>query len=209
MPSKALIEAANAYYRRGALEAFGIRGSESLRVDLPAVLRRVRTLRDHFIAGPESIRDELGERAVSGRARLEGPGRLSVNGGSVEARAFILAPGSRPVLPEPWKAFGDRLLTTDTIFEQEDLPRRMAGEAAGVLRIHAERDSGVLVGAELCAPAAEHLAHLLALAVERGLTVSDMLAMPFPPGARRRPARSAAVTCAGAPGCWRLRPLRL
>jgi dihydrolipoamide dehydrogenase len=56
---------------------------------------------------------------------------------------------------------------------------RMAGEAAGVLRIHAKRDSGVLVGAELCTPAAEHLAHLLALAVERELTVSDMLAMPF------------------------------
>ena len=28
-------------------------------------------------------------------------------------------------------------------------------------------------------PAAEHLAHLLALAVERGLTVADLLAMPF------------------------------
>ncbi|MGA4607087.1 hypothetical protein [Pseudoalteromonas maricaloris] len=31
----------------------------------------------------------------------------------------------------------------------------------------------------MCAPAAEHLSHLLALAIQRQLTVHDMLAMPF------------------------------
>ena len=56
---------------------------------------------------------------------------------------------------------------------------RMAQTAAGVLRVHAERDTGRLLAAEICAPAAEHLAHLLALAVERQMTVADMLAMPF------------------------------
>jgi len=35
------------------------------------------------------------------------------------------------------------------------------------------------LAAEMCAPAAEHLAHLLALAVEQSLTAADMLAMPF------------------------------
>jgi dihydrolipoamide dehydrogenase len=38
---------------------------------------------------------------------------------------------------------------------------------------------GRLLGAEMCVPAAEHLAHLLALAVERSLTVHDMLRLPF------------------------------
>jgi dihydrolipoamide dehydrogenase len=56
---------------------------------------------------------------------------------------------------------------------------RMAQTAAGLLRVHAERDSGRLLAAEMCVPSAEHLAHLLALAVERGMTVADMLAMPF------------------------------
>jgi dihydrolipoamide dehydrogenase len=55
----------------------------------------------------------------------------------------------------------------------------MAQTAAGLLRVHAERDSGRLLAAEMCVPSAEHLAHLLALAVERGMTVADMLAMPF------------------------------
>ena len=39
----------------------------------------------------------------------------------------------------------------------------MAQTAAGILRIHAERETGRLLAAEMCAPGAEHLAHLLAL----------------------------------------------
>ncbi|MDP3123370.1 MAG: FAD-dependent oxidoreductase, partial [Thiobacillus sp.] len=49
----------------------------------------------------------------------------------------------------------------------------------GVLRVYAARDDARILGAEMCAPAAEHLAHLLALAIHRGLSVHDLLAMPF------------------------------
>ena len=125
MPSKAPIEAANAFHRRSTFEEFGIRGAEALRTDVPAVLARVRRMRDGFVKGPESVREKLGKRALSGQARLLGPGRLEVNGETVEARAIILAPGSSPVVPGPWRAFGERILTTDTLFEQEDLPRRI------------------------------------------------------------------------------------
>lgn len=41
MPSKALIEVANAFHRRKVFEAFGVSGAEGLTVDIPAVLRRV------------------------------------------------------------------------------------------------------------------------------------------------------------------------
>ena len=47
------------------------------------------------------------------------------------------------------------------------------------MRVYADRDTGRILGAEMCVPAAEHLAHLLALAIERQLTVAEMLAMPF------------------------------
>ncbi|EGR4407474.1 hypothetical protein H2663_12365 [Vibrio cholerae] len=49
----------------------------------------------------------------------------------------------------------------------------------GVMRIYADCDNYRILGAEMCAPAAEHLAHLLALAIYRELTVHDMLAMSF------------------------------
>ena len=135
MPSKALIEAANAFHRREAFDEFGIRGADGLRADIPAVLARVRKMRDQFVKGPESVPEKLGDRAVSGRARLLGPGRVAVNDDEIEARAIILAPGSRPVVPGPWRAFGDRILTTDTLFEQQDLPQRIAVIGMGAIGV--------------------------------------------------------------------------
>jgi dihydrolipoamide dehydrogenase len=135
MPSKALIEAANAFHRRHAFDVFGISGADSLRADIPAVLARVRKMRDGFVKGLKSVPDKLGKRAVSGRARLLGPGRLKVNGEEIEARAIILAPGSRPVVPGPWAGFGDRILTTDSLFEQADLPRRIAVIGMGAIGV--------------------------------------------------------------------------
>ena len=135
MPSKALIEAANAVHRRHALDAFGIDGADGLRADIPAVLARVRALRDDFVKGPSSVPDKLGERAIAGRARLAGPGAVEVDGQRIEARAIILAPGSRPIVPGPWQALGDRLLTSDALFEQTDLPRRIAVIGLGAIGI--------------------------------------------------------------------------
>lgn len=135
MPSKALIEAANAFHRRGTFEEFGIRGGEGLRADIPAVLARVREMRDEFVKGPEGVPEKLGDRALSGRARLLGPGRVDVNGQEIAARAIILAPGSRPVVPDPWRKFGDRILTTDSLFEQQDLPRRIAVIGMGAIGV--------------------------------------------------------------------------
>lgn len=55
---------------------------------------------------------------------------------------------------------------------------RIHGENAGGLRLHADR-SGRLRGAEMFGPECEHLAHLLALAIEDGLSARDLLDRPF------------------------------
>ena len=49
----------------------------------------------------------------------------------------------------------------------------------GLLRVYGEYGTGRFLGAEMIAPAAEHLGHLLAWAVQAGRTVEDMLASPF------------------------------
>ncbi|MDA8447958.1 dihydrolipoyl dehydrogenase [Paracidovorax valerianellae] len=132
MPSKMLIEAANAYHRRLAFETFGIRGKDGLTVDMPAVLRRVRALRDDFVAGTEKA-SAVGKQGISGRARLQGPNTVEVGGQTYEARSIIIATGSRPIIPEEWLAFGDRILTTDTLFEQPTLGPRIAVIGLGPL----------------------------------------------------------------------------
>jgi dihydrolipoamide dehydrogenase len=135
MPSKVLIEAANAFHRRTAFREFGIMGADHLIADVAAVLRRVRRLRDEFVASTLKITEGLGERAVDGRARLLGPDRLEVNGRRLQARSIIIATGARPVVPAPWRALGERLLTTDALFEQEALPARMAVLGMGAIGV--------------------------------------------------------------------------
>jgi dihydrolipoamide dehydrogenase len=56
---------------------------------------------------------------------------------------------------------------------------RIAAANRGLLHIYVERRDGRLLGAELCAPHGEHLAHLLAFAVEQHATVQQLLRMPF------------------------------
>lgn len=56
---------------------------------------------------------------------------------------------------------------------------RVIGKNVGRTRIWATRDDGVLRAAELAGPGAEHMAHLLAWAVQQGLTVDAALRMPF------------------------------
>lgn len=135
MPSKALIEAANAFYHRNTFTEFGIRGADSLTPDIPAVLRRVRRLRDDFVAGTVKTTEDLGGRAISGRARLLGPDRLEVNGQKLRARNIIIATGSSPIVPRPWSTLGKPIFTTDTLFEQENLPARMAVLGMGPIGI--------------------------------------------------------------------------
>ncbi len=126
MPSKALIEAANTFHHRSTFTEFGIQGAGFLTVDISAVLRRVRRLRDDFVASTVKTTEDLGERAISGRARLLAPDRLEVNGQVLHARNIIIATGSSPVVLKSWSALGKRFFTTDTLFEQETLPARMA-----------------------------------------------------------------------------------
>jgi len=135
MPSKALIEAARLFARRDAFGDFGIRGAEGLKADIPAVLRRVRRMRDRFVEGPASTPRKLGRRAIAARARLNGPQRVTAGSETIDARAIILAPGSRPIIPDAWKGFGDRILTTDSLFEQADLPRRIAVVGMGAIGV--------------------------------------------------------------------------
>ncbi|WP_324754306.1 dihydrolipoyl dehydrogenase [Roseovarius sp. Pro17] len=135
MPSKTLIAAANAFHARALLDTFGIRGAEHLKADIPAVLARVRKLRDDFVAGVMKSTDDLGDRNIAGHARLDGANRVVVDGHVIEARQIILAPGSSPVVPQPWKKFGGRILTTDTLFEQQDLPSRIGVIGLGAIGV--------------------------------------------------------------------------
>jgi dihydrolipoamide dehydrogenase len=53
------------------------------------------------------------------------------------------------------------------------------GKNRGLLRIYVQKSDGLLLGASMCCVKAEHLAHLIAWSIQNGMTVFDMLKMPF------------------------------
>ena len=66
----------------------------------------------------------------------------------------------------------------DVSFENQGRSRVML-KNKGVLRVYADKQTGHLLGAEMIGPSAEHIAHLLAWAHQQGMTIAQMLDMPF------------------------------
>jgi len=136
MPSKLLLAAAEAAHGVRGAEAFGIRvAPEAIRVDASAVMERVRRERDRFTRGVvEGLEKLPPDRLLRGHAHFVGPGRLEVEHfGLVEARAVILATGSRPALPPPFDSIPRHVLTSDDLFELPSLPRQIAVVGTGII----------------------------------------------------------------------------
>ena len=126
MPSKALLEVAHAVGRRDWLAQVGVGGTDALAVDLPMVMAHVRVLRDRFIAGPIELAKSLGECSIHGKATFLDPHTVDVEGVRIQAETIIIATGTRPFVPDSWRAFGSRVVTSDEVFELK-APKRRVG----------------------------------------------------------------------------------
>ncbi len=134
MPSKVAIQVAEDFHRRSALATVGIAGGDQLTLDLPAAMTYVRARRDFFVGRVLEGTEKLhGGNFLDGYAELVEPTVLRVGDTVVRARAVVLATGSRPIVPKDWQGLGERILTSDELFEQEDFPARMAVIGLGVI----------------------------------------------------------------------------
>ena len=134
MPSKVLIQIAEDYHRRAQLGREGIEGGDQLRVSGPEVMEHVQDLRDIFVDKVLShSTDEMGDEFIPEYARFLEPGLLQAGEQRIRARSIVIATGSTPVVPPAWRDFGDRILTTDEVFELEDLPASLAVIGLGVI----------------------------------------------------------------------------
>lgn len=78
--------------------------------------------------------DKMSEQVlIHGYARFVDPHTLEVNGETIKAGKIIIATGSRPIVPEAWKDFGDKVITTDELFELKNLPESAAVIGLGVI----------------------------------------------------------------------------
>ena len=123
MPSKAMIQVADDFHRRGHFGKYGISGHEHLRLDPGDAMEHVQGLRDLFVERVLShSTDKLGDEFIEDYARFIEPTLLEAGGQQIRATRVIIATGSRPLVPAAWRAFGKRIITPDDFFEQESLP---------------------------------------------------------------------------------------
>ena len=124
MPSKLLIAAADAAHHARQSSELGIH-AEGVRVDGREVLRRVQSERDRFVGFVLDVIEEAksaGE-VIEGSARIVGPGRLLVGDETeVHFNRLIVATGSTPIVPLPFRGIEDALITNEEVFELKSLP---------------------------------------------------------------------------------------
>jgi dihydrolipoamide dehydrogenase len=135
MPSKAAIQVAEDFHRRHIFDRHGIEGASGLSMAVADAMEHVRDMRDVFVDKVlSSSTDEMGDELIEGYARFLEPDLLEVDGQRIRAaKAVIIATGSRPIVPIAWQSFGDRVMTTDDLFEQENLPESIAVIGLGVI----------------------------------------------------------------------------
>lgn len=135
MPSKALLEVAHAHARRTWLAGVGIERAAEPEANLAAVMAHVRRLRDRFTAGAIRLAESPGERSIRGKPRFLDAETIEVNGERIHAGAVIIATGTRPVVPDAWRAVGQRLVTSDDVFELVDPGKRVAVVGLGPIGV--------------------------------------------------------------------------
>lgn len=134
MPSKLLIAAADAAHHARHVSEFGVYAGD-VEVNGREVMARVRSERDRFTGFViESINEFDDAHVIRENARFLDPHTLEADGGrQYSARTIVIATGSRPNIPPPFKSAGDRLIVNDDVFDWDDLPRSVAVFGAGVI----------------------------------------------------------------------------
>ena len=125
VPSKTLIRSARALAEARDAGRFGVDAAEPT-LDFARVMDRVQQVIAR-IAPHDSVEryTGLGVEVIQGEARLFSPWEIEVGGRRLSARSIVIATGARPLVPDlPGLAETD-YLTSDTLWELRELPRRL------------------------------------------------------------------------------------
>lgn len=134
MPSKLLIAAADAAHHARHADMFGVHAG-AVTVDGAAVMARVQSERDRFVGFVNEVTGEAADEdeLIMGRGVITGPGRLEVSGETVAWKRLVIATGSTPFVPPPFRDITPALMTNEHIFEMADLPESILVIGLGVI----------------------------------------------------------------------------
>jgi dihydrolipoamide dehydrogenase len=138
-----------------------------------------------FVAGDASNFIPLLHEAAD-EGRIAGENAARVAAGKPVARGIRRAPLG-VVFTDPqiaivgggWQALEQGRFVTGQVSFEDQGRSRVILKNKGLLNVYGDIATGRLLGAEMIGPAAEHLGHLLAWALQNQMTIQEMLEMPF------------------------------
>ncbi len=132
VPSKTLIATADVLATVAGAGQLGIRGLGQVRADLGAVNQRVKGLAQAQSLDITRRLEAEGVRIVEGRGVLDGPSRVKVGSGTIEADTLLISTGASPrELPDA-RPDGERVLNWTQLYDLEELPEKLIVVGSGV-----------------------------------------------------------------------------
>jgi pyruvate/2-oxoglutarate dehydrogenase complex dihydrolipoamide dehydrogenase (E3) component/uncharacterized membrane protein YdjX (TVP38/TMEM64 family) len=135
VPSKAIIKSAKIANIIKNSEKYGI-SVDGSKVNFENVMDRIKKVIKK-VEPHDSVEryTELGVHCISGEAEVLGPWEVKVNGKVLTTRNIVLATGATPLLP-PISGLSDaKILTSDTIWNLKELPKRLAVLGGGPIGV--------------------------------------------------------------------------
>ena len=127
VPSKALIKSARVLSQMRHAAEYGLQ-APAIQVDFAKVMERVqrvvRAVEPHDSAERYT---QLGVECIHGEARITSPWTVEIDGQrTLSTRAIVIAAGARPLVPPIPGIEEARVLTSETVWDLRELPRRLA-----------------------------------------------------------------------------------
>ncbi len=143
----------------------------------------MRVGRSHiFIAGDvNDDRPLLHEASDEGRIAGTNAGRYPVvqPGRRSSSLAIVFSDPQIAMVGSTHSELANQEIVIGAVSFEDQGRSRVMLKNKGLLRVYADADTGCFLGAEMFGPRAEHLGHLLAWAHQTGMSISEMLEMPF------------------------------
>ncbi|MBV8172802.1 MAG: FAD-dependent oxidoreductase [Candidatus Eremiobacteraeota bacterium] len=130
-PSKAFLASAHNAGRARNAEKLAVYAQ--VNVDFPAVMERVRSIRDEFMRGIARKLDQAGVRVVHAQARFTGERTVSGGGVTLSAPLVVIDTGTSAAVPNIPGLAGTPFLTNETVFDLTSVPRRVLVMGGGYI----------------------------------------------------------------------------
>jgi pyruvate/2-oxoglutarate dehydrogenase complex dihydrolipoamide dehydrogenase (E3) component/uncharacterized membrane protein YdjX (TVP38/TMEM64 family) len=126
VPSKALIKSARVLAQMRRAADYGLRAPE-IQFDFAEVMERVQRV-VRAVEPHDSVEryTQLGVECIRGEARITSPWTVQIDGQrTLTTRSIIIAAGAQPLVPRIPGIAHARVLTSDTVWELRELPKRL------------------------------------------------------------------------------------